>query len=861
MTSKRIQGITIEIAGDATKLNNSLKSVDKQLSQTQASLKDINKLMAFDKSKLGAGNVELLTQKQKYLTSEIALTKDRLKELEAAQGQVARDSKEWDDLQREIIATKQNLQSLEDEYREFGSVSSQQLKLAGEHMKDVGDKISDVGKGLTTYVTGPIVAAGAASVKAFNEVDNALDTVTKKTGATGDELEKMHDMVKDIAETIPTSFSAAAEAVGEVNTRFGLTGDELQALSEQFVKFAALNETDVSDSIDSVQKALSAYGLGAEDAAKLLDRMNKVGQQTGVEVSKLSDGIVSNSTAFQEMGLNIDEAVVFMGQLEKSGTNSETVLNGMRKALKNATKDGKPLNEALAELQDTIANGTDSMDGLTAAYDIFGKSGDQIYGAIKNGTLDFNDLASAAESAAGSVSDTFEETLDPIDQMATTLNALKDLGAEIVTTAGPMLIQIMQGLSDAVKAVKETWDGLDEDQQQMIIKAAAIAAAVGPVLMVVGKITSMGGGLLQLLGKITPLMGGLSGSIGGVGASLSAMVGPAAAIVGIGAAIAGSIAYLYTTNEDFRKSMNTTAATLKETFLKSMDEAKPAIEGLKQAFQSFMNFIEPILSYIMTAWAATVNGIVSALPPIINAISSAISTLVNIWQAFAALFRGDFDGFKEHINTTISSGIEFAKSIINAGLNYIKGFFSAFGVDIVGSIKSAFTRMADTVRSKTNEVKTNIANGLNAAADFVRSLPSKFYQWGADMIQNLINGISQKIGVLKQKVSDVANTIRSYIHFSEPDVGPLSDASEYMPDFINMLVKGLDQGIPKVESAADRLASAMAMGGNNSQTFNAGGVTVNVYATEGQQANDIVDVIEQRINRNITQQQAVWGMA
>jgi hypothetical protein len=64
-------------------------------------------------------------------------------------------------------------------------------------------------------------------------------------------------------------------------------------------------------------------------------------------------------------------------------------MQGLRKALKSAAKDGKPLNEALAELQDKIENGSEGMDGLTAAYEVFGKSGDQIYSAIKNGSLDF----------------------------------------------------------------------------------------------------------------------------------------------------------------------------------------------------------------------------------------------------------------------------------------------------------------------------------------------------------------------------------------------------------------------------------------------------------------------------------------
>ena len=253
----------------------------------------------------------------------------------------------------------------------------------------IGGKTSAVGAALNKNITVPMLAVGTASVAAWKSVDAGMDAVAAKTGATGETLTAMQDSVKNLAAQIPTSFENAGNAVGEVNTRFGLTGQALEDLSAQFIKFADLNSTDVSSSIDTVQKALSAFGLGAEDASGLLDTLNAVGQQTGVSMDSLTSGLIQNGTAFQELGLSVDQSVLLMGQLEKSGANSETVMNGLRKALKNAAADGVPLNEALSNLQDSILNGTDSMDGLTAAYDLFGKSGDQIYGAIKNGTLDW----------------------------------------------------------------------------------------------------------------------------------------------------------------------------------------------------------------------------------------------------------------------------------------------------------------------------------------------------------------------------------------------------------------------------------------------------------------------------------------
>lgn len=97
-------------------------------------------------------------------------------------------------------------------------------------------------------------------------MDAGLDIVAQKTGATGDELEDMCQIVKDLATEIPTDFETAGAAVGEVNTRFGLTGQALDDLSAKFIKFAQLNDTDVSTSIDNVSSVMNAFGMDASEA-------------------------------------------------------------------------------------------------------------------------------------------------------------------------------------------------------------------------------------------------------------------------------------------------------------------------------------------------------------------------------------------------------------------------------------------------------------------------------------------------------------------------------------------------------------------------------------------------------------------
>ena len=210
---KRIQGITIQIDGETVKLNDALRKTETQLNATQRSLKDVNKLL-----KLDPKDTELLRQKQAYLNDAIGLTKDKLKQEEAALKQLQDDptpenAEQQRALSRQIEETKQTLKGLTDEYKEFGSVGAQKLKQAGQDMQNAGKKVQELGNGLTTHVTAPILAVGAVSTAAWKEVRDGEEEVIKKTGAAGEALEEMKDIAKEIPQQINVSFQDAGVAV------------------------------------------------------------------------------------------------------------------------------------------------------------------------------------------------------------------------------------------------------------------------------------------------------------------------------------------------------------------------------------------------------------------------------------------------------------------------------------------------------------------------------------------------------------------------------------------------------------------------------------------------------------------------
>ena len=547
-------------------------------------------------------------------------------------------------------------------------------------LDNVAKKFTAVGTAFTKNVTAPIVAVGGAAIASFKKVDEGYDNIIKKTGATGETLEEFKGIFDDLAGEIPGDMATIGDAIGEVNTRFGITGKELEDLSGQFLKFAQINGQDVTQSVDQTQKALAAYGLGAEEAGHYLDVMNKVAQQTGVSVDSLQSGIISNATAFQEMGLSLEDATVLMGQLEKSGTNSETVLNGMRKALKNATKEGKPLSQALEELEDNILNGTDSMDGLTLAYDLFGKSGDQIYGALKNGTISFKDLANAAIDAGDSVSETFEETLDPVDQFKLAMQKLQIVGAKVGAQLLKVLTPAIEKLSAFIEKLSEKWNSLSPGMKDTIIKIGLVAAAIGPVLLLIGKVISVVSTVIAIGSKLKLVIAALSGPVGIVVAAV-------AGLVAIGVTLYKNWDTIKAKAEELKNKMveswNNLKARASESWNNIKNTISNAVEGAKQKAQAAWTNLQNATNQV---WTTMKNNIAERGGGIKGVILAAVDGYKQIWQQ-GFNFINNLTGGKlgevlgkirdkaTAIKDAIAAPFQKAKDLIQSAWEKIKSFF------------------------------------------------------------------------------------------------------------------------------------------------------------------------------------------
>lgn len=306
--ASRIQGITIEIDGNTSKLQQSLKSLDGSLRATQSNLRDIDKLL-----KLDPKNTELLTQKQKNLEAAIQQTSRRLAELKNAQSGVKEGTPEWDALQREIIDTEQKLKSLKDQYRDFGSVAKQQIKATGEQMKALGDKISGIGDKLTMRITAPIVGAFTLAANSASDFEENINKINVAFGESADD-------VLEWAKTASTQFGLSQVAATQAASGFGALGKGI-GLSEETAASMSTTLTGLSADLASY------FNTSSEDAASALE-----GIFTGQSKALTQFGVIMNETnlkAFAEdMGLVYSE----MDQGEKTILRYNFVLNATKDA-------------------------------------------------------------------------------------------------------------------------------------------------------------------------------------------------------------------------------------------------------------------------------------------------------------------------------------------------------------------------------------------------------------------------------------------------------------------------------------------------------------------------------------------------
>ncbi len=715
--ANNIKGITIEIGGDTTGLQNALKDVNSNLKSTKGELKEVERGL-----KLDPKNTELLAQKQQLLTKAVGETKEKLDVLKTAEAQVEQQFKngeaseeQYRAIKREIIAAEEELKNLEKTAKESNSTLSD----IGDAFGKVGDKAESIGNKLMPLSAG-ITALGAAGIAATMDLDNGYDTIITKTGATGEALESLTGVADSVFSELPTTMDDVGVAVGEVNTRFGATGEELENLSKDFIKFANINGTDLNTAIDSVDSIMTKFGVDTSQTKNVLGLMTKAGQDTGISMETLENALTVNGASLKEMGLDLTSSVNLLAQMEASGVDVSTALAGMKKAVQNATADGKSADEALAETIKNIKNASTETEALTIASELFGKKGAaEMTQAIREGRLSLDDLSGALSDYENVVNDTFETTLDPWDDAAVAMNNLKlagaDLGNSILTTLQPTI-------SKVVGKVKEftTWSkSLDDNTRQMIVKIGMIVAAIAPALLIFGKVCTAVSNIINVVKLLQPAIAALNAVMA---------ANPVAVIIIAIAAVIAVLVTLYNKCEWFRNGVNKVFEAVKTAFFTAFNAIKDFFTVTVPAvFNSVINFVknnwQGLLLLLLNPFAGAFKLIYDNCESFRTAVDTLLQNIkqffINLWNGIAAVFQSVGQWFTDRFteaytgvtNTFASIGAWFSArwNDIKAALALVATWFLTMFTNAYNNVTRIFASIGAWFSARWNDIKAALA--------------------------------------------------------------------------------------------------------------------------------------------------------
>lgn len=264
-----------------------------------------------------------------------------------------------------------------------------------------------------------------------------------------------------------------------------------------------------------------------------------------------------------------------------------------------------------------------------------------------------------------------------------------------------------------------------------------------------------------------------------------------------------------------------------------------AWEAVKSIFQGVWDVI---VNFITAVW--------ETIKLLFSMALSAISAIWNaVWGAISSFFQGIWNGivsFLSGIWSTItgivSGAINGIYNVVSSVLSAISSFFSNIFSSIGSFVSNTFSNMLSGITGFVGRIKDAIVNGFTAAIDWIKGLPSQALQWGSDIIDGIVNGIKGAIGKVGDAVKGVADKIKSFLHFSVPDEGPLTEYQSWMPDFMSGLAQGIgdneDTVLDKVKGVANGIKTLMQ------------GATASAATAASSQINNTTSNMTQNVNIN-----------
>ena len=716
----------------------------------------------------------------------------------------------------------------------------------------MGESLQGIGKALTLGVTAPLVGVGIKSVKTASEFEAAMSKVKAISGATGGDFKRLEDIAMRMGRT--TKFTAIESA--EALKYMGMAGwktDQMIAGLPPIMNLAAASGENLGTVSDIVTDALTAFGMKATDAGRFCDVLAAAATNSNTDVYKMGETFKYVAPVAGALGYSVEDTAVALGLMASSGIKSSQAGTALRSAFTRLVKPTKEVEKGLAmiglkaddfrgkSLHETIDILRDSFQGLDGdqkaqiASMVFGQRAmSGMLGIINASEEDYNKLSKAIQNSSGSAEEMANIMNDNLHGDFVKLqSAIEGAAIAIGKKLSPYIRDLVQKINEWVDWFNE----LDPATQDLIVRLGIFAAAIGPVVFVLG-------GFLKHLTDIFDFAGRLTGHLGKLGKAFEFLTSPVGLVVLAIAAVIGVIVYLWNTNEDFRNAVINIWNAIKEFFLATWQAIKETAsnlwEAVKDKWQAFTEWVknawETMKEFFSNLWESIKSGATNIWDSvkevwngfkdwIMNMWNSVKDNLKGIWEGIKSIAKGVWELIKIVIITpilillqTLTGDWEGAKSSLKQIWEKIKQAASQIwegikqvvknhieiavkiGKQLWETFKSHVSQIWNSIKTAASNIFNNIKTTIvNAVQNAKTSAVNKFNE----MKSNVINAISNMLSTVKSRITQLPRTVgQAFQNAVNSARRFISSAASVGANLISGFVNG-------VRSAAHRLISAV----------------------------------------------------
>lgn len=527
--AKEYKGLYVQFEGDSTSLSAALGKINASARKTQGELRAINKAAKFDSKNpaLLADSIELARKR----AEECAKKFDVLKQAEEQMASSGDHSaEELQKIARSADLAQANLKAAQKVLLDYEKAATMPGKASGvlgeisEKASKLSDKLSDAGDALTKGVTLPLAAAAAYSVKSATDVDTALTNVRKTTDMTSEGYEQLKQSAIELSRTQPVT-AADILNIESMGAQLGWSNDELEGFAKtvsgldiatdmdaetaatnlaQFANITRMSQADadrygssivalgnnmattestISDMAQNMASAGTQAGMSQSDILGLSAAAASLGLEAAAGGTAFSRTITEISTQVSTNGADLQKwaALAHMSveqfrsawQTDATGT-FEAVIKGMAEVQQN----GGDLNVTLSDLGITETRQSDFLRRMAGNADLVTRAVQISNDAWQSNTALSNEVANRNESVASKM----QVLKNRIDAVAAEVGGpLIDAAEGALTAAEPLF--------EAIESGAKSFAAMSTEEQAAIIKAVAFAAALGPMLSGLGKVS------------------------------------------------------------------------------------------------------------------------------------------------------------------------------------------------------------------------------------------------------------------------------------------------------------------------------------------------------------------------------------